>query len=446
MECRGWHGEAPRGLGVGVVFGMVRVIFRAVGVFGGRGVFRGSGLPGLAGPEEGVEDDQEFSHTGHQGHLGRFARLAEALVELSDERVAPGGCEGGHVEDGSDPDPAAPDGPMAVEASAIPVQRGHAHQGRDLASVELSEFRQVGQQTGGRLLAHARHAAEQLLFGLPDGRLADQMADFGLDASNVALEVLEHPLDALADRQRRVLEESEFFLGLRFDELVSSGSKFFQEKELFVGQGPNGRPDGFAEPGQDKGVDAVGFGQPPGGPGEVACLFGVDDHPGQVGQGQAGHQALFVAAGGLQDDPLAGPLLAEFQKALDTFRRVGQGLAMRLVFLWVQPDEFQGIFRDVDSQIPTGNREGGSRHERFLLEVERETVPISCGIPQEKPSEAISGLTLPDAGLSAKTALHTVQTLDMAGRPAHRDPFSPTGLEPKGATISRGPECVGCGS
>jgi len=294
-----------------------------VGGFLGRGVFRVMRVPRLAGPEDGVEEDQEFSHTGHQGHFGRFACLAEALVELVDDRIAPGGREGGHVEDVPDLDPAAPDGPMAVEATAVPVQRGQADQGGDLASVELSEFGQVSQQTSGRLLADAGDGPEQLVFGLPEGRLPDELADFGLDASDLSLKVFEASGDTLPDQGRRILLEADFLLGLGFDELVSSGGKFFEGKELLVGHWPDGGPEGFAHQGQDVGVDGVGFGQPTGSPSEVACLFGVDDHAGQFGRGQGKNQTLFVSAGGLQDDAVAGPLLTEIQKTLDAFGRVG---------------------------------------------------------------------------------------------------------------------------
>ena len=55
---------------------------------------------------------------------------------------------------------------------------------------------------------------------------------------------------------------------------------------------------------------------------KVRTYLGGDDHHRQVSQGQGGHQALFVSGGGLQDDPVAGPLLAELQNALDAFGTV----------------------------------------------------------------------------------------------------------------------------
>jgi hypothetical protein len=59
---------------------------------------------------------------------------------------------------------------------------------------------------------------------------------------------------------------------------------------------------------------------------------------------------LFVAAGGLQEDALARPLLAEFQKALELFGRVGQAEAVGLVLVFGQPDDFQ---ESLETSIPT---------------------------------------------------------------------------------------------
>jgi len=239
------HGEAPWDEGLGWCSEWFGLFFGAVAGFLGRGVFWEMGIPGLAGPEDGVEEDQEFPHTGHQGHFGRFACLAEAVVELLDDGIEAGGSQGSHVEDVSDLEPAAPDGPMAMEASAVPVQGCDADQGGDLASIELSEFGQVGQQTSGRLLPDAGHTAEQLLLGLPDGRLLDELADFRLDASDLPLEVLEQSLDALPDDAVGFLLEADFFGGLELDELVSPSGKFFQEQELLIGQGPDFWREGF---------------------------------------------------------------------------------------------------------------------------------------------------------------------------------------------------------
>jgi hypothetical protein len=245
MEFWVVHGEAPWDEGLGWCSEWFGLFFGAVAGFLGRGVFWEMGVPGLAGPEDGVEEDQEFPHTGHQGHFGRFACLAEAVVELLDDGIEAGGSQGSHVEDVSDLEPAAPDGPMAMEASAVPVQGCDADQGGDLASIELSEFGQVGQQTSGRLLPDAGHTAEQLLLGLPDGRLLDELADFRLDASDLPLEVLEQSLDALPDDAVGFLLEADFFGGLELDELVSPSGKFFQEQELLIGQGPDFWREGF---------------------------------------------------------------------------------------------------------------------------------------------------------------------------------------------------------
>ena len=56
-----------------------------------------SGTPGGIGSHHGVEDDQDFMHTGSKGYLGEFAGMNETFVESFDNGVMADRREGRHV-------------------------------------------------------------------------------------------------------------------------------------------------------------------------------------------------------------------------------------------------------------------------------------------------------------------------------------------------------------
>ena len=110
-------------------------------------------------PDQGVENNQQFSHAGGDDDFEGFALFFQALGELADDGIAAAGGEGGHVEHGADLFAAAGDMRAAGLFSRLTVIGGHAHEGGDLVAIELSQFRQMGQEHGAGLGADGGRAA-----------------------------------------------------------------------------------------------------------------------------------------------------------------------------------------------------------------------------------------------------------------------------------------------
>ena len=99
-------------------------IVLVVKVFSGIGSDRG---PWAAVSHHGVEDDQEFVHTGGDCHLIGFALGLEALEERLDYGIAADRVEGGHVERGAHLGTAATDGPRLAAVAAFVVEGSQAN-------------------------------------------------------------------------------------------------------------------------------------------------------------------------------------------------------------------------------------------------------------------------------------------------------------------------------
>src|SRR5262245_8163481 len=80
----------------------------------------GSGLshPRTAGFDDGVDDDQELSHTSSDDDLEGFSVLSQSIGESSDDGIAPPGGNGSHVEHGANGFASAADGTFAFHGAA----------------------------------------------------------------------------------------------------------------------------------------------------------------------------------------------------------------------------------------------------------------------------------------------------------------------------------------
>ena len=96
--------------------------------------------------EHGVEYNQQFAHGRDQRHLFRLTSCQQPLIEVADDGIVTGRGQGPHVENTPNPGASAPDGASASQGTAVPVEGRHAHQGRDLPSVQSAQLGQVGQQ------------------------------------------------------------------------------------------------------------------------------------------------------------------------------------------------------------------------------------------------------------------------------------------------------------
>jgi hypothetical protein len=96
--------------------------------------------------DEGLYVNEELSHGSDDGAFVRFAPVAQPLDVGGNDRVAGGGCVGGHVEAFSDLGAAALDGPFAGELSAVAVKGGNAGQGDEAVAGKFLHLAQVGEE------------------------------------------------------------------------------------------------------------------------------------------------------------------------------------------------------------------------------------------------------------------------------------------------------------
>ena len=68
--------------------------------------------------DHGVEDDERLAHAGCEGQLLRLASGQQPLVEVPDNGIEAGGCQGSHVEGGADPGASAPYGTFTPQRTA----------------------------------------------------------------------------------------------------------------------------------------------------------------------------------------------------------------------------------------------------------------------------------------------------------------------------------------
>lgn len=89
-------------------------------------------FPGFLFAEDGVEDAEQFPHTGDESDLFAFAGTLEVLVMGSDDRVMLRGDERGHVQGRANGRSASPGRALPTPLSAVTVDWCHADQGSDL--------------------------------------------------------------------------------------------------------------------------------------------------------------------------------------------------------------------------------------------------------------------------------------------------------------------------
>ena len=125
--------------------------------------------------EHGVEGYEQLSHAGCEGQFLGLTGGQQPPVEVPYDGVVLASLQRSHVQGGSDPGAAAPDGAFAPQGATIPVEGGHAHQGGDLPTIQRAQLRQVGQQREGELLPHAGNGAQEVILLSPQGALAQRL-------------------------------------------------------------------------------------------------------------------------------------------------------------------------------------------------------------------------------------------------------------------------------
>jgi len=135
-------------------------------------------------------------------------------------------------------------------------------------------------------------------------------------------------------------------------ELLAAGNQFGQ---LALGQAGRGGCGGLEAPpevGQDRGIEAVGFGEMALGAREIAHVTGIDDSDGESGGLEGGAGGAFIAAGGFTDD------LERTERAQPTQQGALAGSVIgELPHLWARRTwdmQVEGGFGDIHSDIDEG--------------------------------------------------------------------------------------------
>ena len=102
-----------------------------------------------------VEDDQQFAGAGDVRKLFAFSAFQKTAIKGSHPRVAAGGAEHRHVQRAADAGAAAPDHPAALELATLVRMRGDPDKCGDLATSDLSQFRNFSHQGASQMRADA---------------------------------------------------------------------------------------------------------------------------------------------------------------------------------------------------------------------------------------------------------------------------------------------------
>lgn len=255
-------------------------------------------VPGLSGSDHGVEGGQQLAHAGDQGDLGQLAGVDQPRVEGSDDGVAAGGRECGHVQHTSYVEASALNAPSPFAGAGVVGHGGDAHQGGDLAPVEPAELGQFGDQ---RAAGHRTDAAGRLQQPIELIEVLAHVSEhLGLDVVELGLDGLDARMQApgcdpqplaFADEHDQQLAPARDQRGQPL--LLRVGQRAQEPGKVLAAQQHRGELRQHAR------IGRVGLGQSAHGPGEVACLARVDHRHRQAGGLQRAGQLGFEAAGGL---------------------------------------------------------------------------------------------------------------------------------------------------
>src|SRR5690606_27887880 len=128
-----------------------------------------------------------------------FACGEKPIVEGLKHWIVGRGDQCAHVQDASDLAASTPDGPLASQGAAIPVQRGNADEARDLLAVEPPQLGELGQEDGCQPGSDTGNAAVELGARSQARRGLDQGFNRLVQQGLLLLQVPDGALEAGAD-------------------------------------------------------------------------------------------------------------------------------------------------------------------------------------------------------------------------------------------------------
>lgn len=309
--------------------------------------------PGTTVSEYGVEDHKQLPHARHKRHLLGLTGLKQPLVEVLESRVVAAANQSRHVESFSDPSSATPDGPTASEGAGVSVEGSDAHQGREFSGSKRAQLGKFGQKRPAKHGADPWHALEQSFILLEGGVGFDGLIEVPVDAGEFFFEPADVCADTLGDGLGGAGTETVFLCGHHGDDLSPSGEDRLKLLGLLVGKSPGEGLHGLSKPGENPGVESIGFGEFAGGFGEVPTLSWVDYTDGYFRRGERGGDGTFEAATGLEHHQGDGCLLSEpAEKLIEAYLIVGDDKRLS----GGQDGHVQASFGDVDAYVDFSSR------------------------------------------------------------------------------------------
>ncbi len=113
--------------------------------------------------EDGIQDDQQFAHTGNQSNFWFFARCPQPSVEVSDHGIAPAGSQRSHVEGSAHVSSTTPNDTASPQQTTVPVEWGHTDKRSDLFAVQAAQLGQLGQHGAADDGPDTRHTLKEPL-------------------------------------------------------------------------------------------------------------------------------------------------------------------------------------------------------------------------------------------------------------------------------------------
>ena len=156
--------------------------------------------------KHGVEGYNHLAHHGYDDDLGLFTGGGKALGEGFKKRIVSARAQSCHVEDVTHGHATSVDTSVPPELSAIKVIWCETDEGSDLPAVELTEFRQGGEERVSKCRADAGHRNKQAVAVSETRICADEFGQALIEERNIGLQAHQPPLAEAA--QHGVLEMS----------------------------------------------------------------------------------------------------------------------------------------------------------------------------------------------------------------------------------------------
>ena len=219
-------------------------------------------MPRRVCPHDGVENREQFAHTGREREFLRLARRKETAVESADDRIATGRDERPHVEHGPHRCPPTPHDPLASERATVAGEGCDTDQGSDLFAVQVSELRHVGDQRATHHRPHARHTAKEILFGAPDRTARNRVVEVVIDSRDPSLEPADVLHQTTPNRTTRVLQPIPL-RGQHVQQLSAARHQRVQLLDDGVRERARRGPHPVGKERQEVGIQVVGLGEWP---------------------------------------------------------------------------------------------------------------------------------------------------------------------------------------